>query len=76
MPNRKELLPRKGLLISYEMRLCDVKPGMLEACLKLFDDVGMPECRAHDNLAGFWSTEFGALNQVIRIWRYKSLDRR
>lgn len=60
----------------YELRTYDVKPGMLAAYLKLFDEVGMPERSPHNNLVGFWSTEFGALNQVVHIWRYESLDQR
>lgn len=60
----------------YEMRTYDVKPGMLNTYLKLFNDVGMPERKPHNNLVGFWFTEFGGLNQVVHIWSYTSLDQR
>ncbi len=60
----------------YEMRTYDVKPGMLNIYLKLFNDVGMPERKPHNNLIGFWFTEFGSLNQVVHIWKYDSLEQR
>ncbi len=60
----------------YEMRTYDVKPGMLGAYLKLFNDVGLPQRKPHNNLVGFWFTEFGALNQVVHIWTWDSLDQR
>ncbi|MBC7719361.1 MAG: NIPSNAP family protein [Chitinophagaceae bacterium] len=60
----------------YEMRTYDVKPGLLAAYLKLFNDVGMPERKPYNNLVGFWFTEFGPLNQVIHIWKWDSLDQR
>ena len=60
----------------YEMRTYDVKPGLLSAYLKLFNDVGLPERKPHNNLVGFWFTEFGALSQVVHIWRWASLDQR
>ena len=60
----------------YELRTYNVKPGMLAPYLKLFNDVGMPERKPQDNLVGFWFTEFGALNQVVHLWRYESLAQR
>ena len=60
----------------YEMRTYDVKPGLLSAYLKLFNDVGLPQRKPHNNLIGFWFTETGALNQVVHIWSWESLDRR
>ncbi len=60
----------------YEMRTYDVKPGLLNAYLTLFNDVGLPERKPHNNLVGFWTTETGTLNQVVHIWRWDSLDQR
>ena len=60
----------------YEMRTYDVKPGLLNTYLKLFNDVGMPERKPHNNLVGFWFTEFGGLNQVVHIWSYTSYEQR
>jgi NIPSNAP len=60
----------------YEMRTYDIKPGLLPAYLKHFKEVGMPEREPHNNLVGFWFTEFGALNQVVHIWKWDSLDQR
>ncbi len=58
------------------MRTYDVKPGQLGAYLKLFNDVGLPERKPHNNLVGFWFTEFGTLSQVVHIWSWTSLDQR
>jgi hypothetical protein len=60
----------------YELRTYDVKPGMLNAYLEVFREIGMPERAPQNNLVGFWFTEFGALNQVVHIWSYESLDQR
>ena len=60
----------------YEMRTYDVKPGLLNAYLTLFNEIGMPERNPHNNLVGFWFTETGTLNQVVHIWRWNSLDQR
>ena len=60
----------------YDMRTYDVKPGLLPAYLKLFNDVGMPARKVHNNLVGFWFTEFGALRQVVHLCSWHSLDRR
>jgi hypothetical protein len=60
----------------YELRTYDVKPGMLNDYLELFREVGMPERKPQNNLVGFWFTEFGALNQVVHIWSYESLEQR
>ena len=57
----------------YEMRTYNVKPGLLPAYLKLFNDIGLPERKPHNNLVGFWFTEIGELNQVIHIWKWDSL---
>ena len=60
----------------YEMRTYDVKPGLLPAYLKIFKEVGMLAREPHNNLVGFWFTEFGALSQVVHIWKWDSLDQR
>ena len=60
----------------YEMRTYDVKPGLLPAYLKLFNDAGMPARKSRNNLVGFWLTEFGASHQVVHIWKWNNLDRR
>jgi hypothetical protein len=60
----------------YELRTYDVKPGRLADYLKLFDEVGMPVRKNYGVLVGFWSTEFGALNRVVHLWQYESLDAR
>jgi hypothetical protein len=60
----------------YEQRTYSVKPGMLNEYLAFFRDVGMPVRQEHNNLVGFWFTEFGPLNQVVHIWKYDSLEHR
>ncbi|WP_394831468.1 NIPSNAP family protein [Pendulispora rubella] len=60
----------------YELRTYDVKPGLLDDYLRLFNEVGMPVRKNYGTLVGFWSSEFGALNRVVHIWQYESLDHR
>jgi hypothetical protein len=60
----------------YEMRTYDVKPGLLNAYLKIFNDVGLLARKPHNNLVGFWFTEFGELSQVVHLWSWASLDQR
>jgi hypothetical protein len=61
----------------YELRTYTFHPGKLAAYLEIARTVGRP-VRGQDygtNL-GYWTAEFGALNQVWHLWSYTSLDER
>ena len=61
----------------HELRTYTVHQGQQSAYLDLIGKVGIPirgnEC---GTFLGFWSAEFGQLNQVWHLWSYQSLDER
>ena len=61
----------------YELRTYTFHAGKLPAYLKLQEEVGRP-VRGDDygKCHGYWTAEFGPLNQVWHLWSYASLDDR
>lgn len=61
----------------HELRIYTLTRGGAPKFVELAKDVGIP-IRGDDygKLEGFWSTEFGKLNQVVHIWSHESLDAR
>jgi len=61
----------------YELRTYTFHAGKLPAYLKLQEEVGRPT-RGDDygKCHGYWTAEFGQLNQVWHLWSYDSLDDR
>jgi hypothetical protein len=62
----------------YEQRTYDIHPAHFANYLKLFETKAM-EIRGsgqYGQLIGFWTTEIGALNRVIHIWAYESVEAR
>ncbi len=60
----------------FEMRTYTIHPGMISAYIQHFEKIGLPILKRYAELVGYWHTDIGELNQVIHIWRYKSLDQR
>ena len=59
----------------YEIRTYDLKPRSVPEFEKRTG--AMIETRLrYSDLGGFWSTEVGALNQVVHIWPYEDLNQR
>jgi hypothetical protein len=58
-----------------EIRTYDVEPGKIPTVQAAFVE-SIPDRVKLSPLVGAFSTEFGALNQWIHIWAYKSLDER
>ena len=61
----------------HELRTYTFYGGKLPAYLKLAEEVGRP-IRGNDygtNL-GYWTPEFGALNQIWHLWQYEDLGER
>ncbi len=61
----------------HELRTYSFLPTDLPKYLKIAEEVGRP-IRGNDygvNL-GYWTSEFGRLNQVWHLWEYASLDAR
>jgi len=61
----------------YEERIYRIVPGRVAEYLKNYETLGLPIQReVLGNLVGFFQTEIGALNTVVHIWAYDSLDDR
>ena len=56
----------------YEMRTYDIKPGSLPEAIKRFGEA-YERRKEHSELAAFWRTELGPLNQLVYVWRYEDL---
>jgi hypothetical protein len=61
----------------YELRTYTLVPGKQAEYLKLSGDLSR-KIRGDDygKLEGFWSTEFGTLNQLVHLWSYADLNER
>jgi hypothetical protein len=61
----------------YELRTYTVKPGTLGDMVKAASTVSR-DIRGNNfgKLEGYWSTEIGALNQVLHMWSYSDLNER
>ena len=61
----------------YELRTYTLVPGKQGEYLKLSGDLSR-KIRGDDygKLEGFWSTEFGTLNQLVHLWSYADLNER
>jgi hypothetical protein len=61
----------------YELRTYTLVPGTQGQYLKLAAEVGRKiRGDRYGLLEGFWSTEFGTLNQVVHLWRFADLNER
>jgi hypothetical protein len=63
--------------VIYELRTYTLAPGKQAEYLKLSGGVGR-KARGdnYGKLEGFWTTEFGTLNQVVHLWAYPDLNER
>ena len=61
----------------YELRTYTFNPGTLPAYIEHVEKVGRP-VRGDDygKCWGYWTAEFGQLNQAWHLWSYASLDER
>lgn len=61
----------------HELRTYTFHPGKLPAYLKASETIGRP-VRGNDYGVnhGYWTSEFGALNQIWHLWSYESLAER
>jgi hypothetical protein len=61
----------------HELRTYTFHPGKLPGYLKIAEEIGRP-IRGNDygvNL-GYWTNEFGTLNQIWHLWEYEDLNAR
>jgi hypothetical protein len=59
----------------YEMRTYDLKPRSLAEVEKRFGEA-YEKRKKYSELAAFWHTEIGPLNQIVHVWPYKDLEER
>jgi hypothetical protein len=59
----------------YEIRTYTLKPGQTPEFEKRFE-ASLSVRLKYSELAAFWHTEIGPLNQVIHVWSYKNLAQR
>lgn len=59
----------------YEVRTYRLKPGSMPEAIKRFG-AGYEHRKKYSELAAFFYTEIGPLNQIIHIWPYESLAHR
>ena len=59
----------------YEFRTYTLKPGSIAEFEKRFE-AALPGRVKHSELAAFWHTDIGPLNQVIHVWPYEDLKQR
>lgn len=61
----------------YELRTYTLKPTLMGDWLALYQSDALAVQTEHlGQLVGFFTTEFGDVNQVVHIWAYTSLDDR
>ena len=59
----------------YEFRTYTLKPGSMQEVLKRFGDA-YPIRQKYSELAAFFYTEIGPLNQILHIWPYADMNER
>ena len=59
----------------YEIRTYTLTPGSIPEFEERFK-AALPSRTPYSELAAFWHTEFGPLNQVIHVWPYDDLGHR
>ena len=59
----------------YEFRTYRLKPGSLPEVLKRFEE-GYEHRKKYSELAAFWYTDIGPLNQIIHVWPYADAGER
>ena len=61
----------------HELRIYTCFPGKTPDFLKLVEEVGKPiRGDRHGKNLGYWTSEFGELNQVYHMWEYDDLAHR
>ena len=61
----------------YELRCYTLMPGKMPEYLKAAETIGRPARGNNYGVNhGYWTAEFGALNQIWHLWKYDSFDER
>ncbi len=61
----------------HELRTYTFHPGKINTYLQIARDVGRPVRGQNYGVnLGYWTTEFGSLNQIWHLWQYESMEER
>ena len=61
----------------YELRCYTLSPGKMPEYLKAAETIGRPARGQNFGVNhGYWTAEFGALNQIWHLWKYDSYEER
>jgi hypothetical protein len=60
----------------YEMRVYTLLPGKVPEFEAMIEKEALPHLTRHATLVGWWSSEIGALNEVVHLWSYEDLAHR
>ena len=61
----------------YELRCYTLAPGKMPEYLKAAETIGRPARGQNYGVNhGYWTAEFGALNQIWHLWKYDSYEER
>ena len=61
----------------YELRTYTLIPGKMPEYLKAAETIGRPARGNNYGVNhGYWTSEFGALNQIWHLWKYDSYEER
>lgn len=61
----------------YELRTYTLQPGTMPKYLDLAENVGRPaRGNNYGTNHGYWTSEFGTLNQIWHLWSYDSYEER
>ncbi|XP_039669036.1 protein NipSnap homolog 3A [Perca fluviatilis] len=74
-PVRLSTGPQQKHTTFYEFRTYSIKPHLVPSFLQLTNQK-IHLRTAHSQLIGYWSVEYGGLNQVFHIWKYDSYSER
>ncbi len=59
----------------YEVRTYQLVPGSLQTVIDRFGE-GYEHRKKHSELAAFWYSEIGPLNQIVHVWPYADMAER
>ncbi len=59
----------------YEFRIYTLTTGAMPKVLEMFGEA-YEYRKKYSELAAFWKTEFGPLNQIIHVWPYENMKHR
>jgi hypothetical protein len=59
----------------YEVRTYQIQPGSLQEVLSRFGEA-YEHRKRHSELAAFWYSEIGPLNQIVHVWPYENAAER